>query len=105
MRSNITARGGDVTVEYSQNNFGVTRIRIRDTGSGLTQDQLDKLFQPFNRLGRESGSEEGTGIGLVVTKKLVEFMGGEIGVESVVAAGSTFWIDLPSVEQPQLPDQ
>ena len=96
---------GDVTVEYSQNNFGVTRISIHDTGSGLTQDQLDKLFQPFNRLGRETGSEEGTGIGLVVTKKLVEFMGGEIGVESVVAVGSTFWIDLPSAERPQITDQ
>jgi signal transduction histidine kinase len=92
-------------VEYSQNNSGVTRISIHDTGSGLTQDQLDKLFQPFNRLGRESGSEEGTGIGLVVTKKLVEFMGGEIGVESVVAAGSTFWIALPSAERPQIKDQ
>ena len=97
--------GGDVTVEYSQNTSGVTRISIHDTGSGLTQDQLDKLFQPFNRLGRESGSEEGTGIGLVVTKKLVEFMGGEIGVESVVAAGSTFWIALPSAERPQIKDQ
>lgn len=91
---------GDVTVEYSQNNFGMTHISIRDTGSGLTQDQLDKLFQPFNRLGRETGSEEGTGIGLVVTKKLVEFMGGEIGVESVVGVGSTFWVDLPSAELP-----
>jgi signal transduction histidine kinase len=92
--------GGDVTVEYSQNASGVTRISIHDTGFGLSQDQLDKLFQPFNRLGRETGSEEGTGIGLVVTKKLVEFMGGKIGVESVVSAGSTFWVDLPSAEPP-----
>ena len=61
---------------------------------------LDKLFQPFNRLGRETGSEEGTSIGLVVTKKLVEFMGGKIGVESVVSAGSTFWVDLPSAKPP-----
>lgn len=89
---------GNVTVEYFQNDSGMTRISIRDTGVGLTQEQIDKLFQPFNRLGREAGSEEGTGIGLVVTKKLVEFMGGEIGVESSVAAGSTFWIDLPSAE-------
>lgn len=64
----------------------MTRIGIHDTGFGLNQDQLDKLFQPFNRLGRERGSEEGTGIGLVVTKKLVELMGGEIRVESVVSA-------------------
>ena len=87
---------GIVTVEYSQNGPRVIRIRIHDTGHGLTRDQIDTLFQPFNRLGRETGSEEGTGIGLVVTKKLVEFMGGEIGVESVAGIGSTFWIDLPS---------
>lgn len=91
---------GDVTVEYSQIDSGMTRISIHDTGFGLSQDQLDKLFQPFNRLGRETGSEEGTGIGLVVTKKLVELMGGEIGVESVVSAGSTFWVDLPSAKPP-----
>jgi len=91
---------GDVTFEYSQIGSGITRISIHDTGFGLSQDQLDKLFQPFNRLGRETGSEEGTGIGLVVTKKLVELMGGEIGVESVVSAGSTFWADLPSAEPP-----
>ena len=91
---------GDVTVEYSQIDSGMTRISIHDTGFGLSQDQLDKLFQPFNRLGRETGSEEGTGIGLVVTKKLVELMGGKIGVESVVSAGSTFWVDLPSAKPP-----
>ncbi|PTR17429.1 signal transduction histidine kinase [Nitrosospira sp. Nsp2] len=93
--------GGNVTVEYSQNESGMTRISIRDTGPGLTQEQISKLFNPFNRLGREAGSEEGTGIGLVVTKKLIEFMGGEIGVESSVAVGSTFWIDVPSAEPPQ----
>jgi signal transduction histidine kinase len=93
---------GNVTVEYSQNDGQVTRISIHDTGFGLTQEQLDKLFQPFNRLGRETGAEEGTGIGLVVTKKLVEFMGGEIGVKSVVGVGSTFWIDLPSADRQQI---
>jgi signal transduction histidine kinase len=91
---------GNVTIEYSQNDLGVTRISIHDSGFGLAQDQLDKLFQPFNRLGRETGAEEGTGIGLVVTKKLVEFMGGEIGVKSVVGVGSTFWVDLPSADPP-----
>jgi signal transduction histidine kinase len=93
--------GGNVTVEYLQNDSAMIRISIRDTGLGLTQEQIDKLFQPFNRLGRETGSEEGTGIGLVVTKKLVEFMGGEIGVESSATVGSTFWVDLPSAEPPR----
>jgi signal transduction histidine kinase len=93
--------GGNVTVEYFQNDSGMTRISIQDTGLGLTQEQIDKLFQPFNRLGRETGSEEGTGIGLVVTKKLVEFMGGEIGVESSATVGSTFWVDLASAEPPR----
>ncbi len=60
------------------------RISVRDTGAGLAPEQLAQLFQPFNRLGKEAGTEEGTGIGLVVTKRLVELMGGTIGVESTV---------------------
>ncbi len=59
---------------------GLIRISIRDTGAGLAPEQLAQLFQPFNRLGQEAGAEEGTGIGLVVTKRLVELMGGTIGV-------------------------
>ena len=58
------------------------RISVRDTGAGLPPEKLAQLFQPFNRLGQEAGAEEGTGIGLVVTKRLVELMGGAIGVES-----------------------
>ena len=58
------------------------RIRIKDSGAGLPPEKLAQLFQPFNRLGQETGVEEGTGIGLVVTKQLVELMGGSIGVES-----------------------
>jgi signal transduction histidine kinase len=60
---------------------------------------VEQLFQPFNRLGQEAGGAEGTGIGLVVTKQLVELMGGVIGVHSECGAGSTFWFELPlSVE-------
>ena len=70
------------------------RISIKDTGIGLTPEKLSQLFQPFNRLGQESGTEEGTGIGLMVTKQLVELMGGKIGVESTVGVGSEFWIEL-----------
>ncbi|MDO8291497.1 MAG: ATP-binding protein [Gallionella sp.] len=70
------------------------RISIKDSGAGLPPEKLVQLFQPFNRLGQETGSEEGTGIGLVVTKQLVELMGGTIGMESTVGVGSEFWIEL-----------
>jgi PAS domain S-box-containing protein len=70
------------------------RISVRDTGAGLSPEMLTQLFQSFNRLGRESTAEEGTGIGLVMSKRLVELMGGVIGVESTVGAGSVFWFDL-----------
>ncbi len=70
------------------------RLAVQDTGMGLRPDQLDALFQPFNRLGQENGSEEGTGIGLVVTRRLVELMGGTISVTSSAGVGSVFSIEL-----------
>ena len=70
------------------------RICVEDTGKGLSQDKIEQLFQPFNRLGQEAHTEQGTGIGLVMTKRLVELMGGIIGVESVVGQGSMFWIEM-----------
>ncbi|MHB1145774.1 MAG: PAS domain S-box protein [Thiobacillus sp.] len=78
------------------------RISIKDSGAGLPPEKLAQLFQPFNRLGQETGTEEGTGIGLVVTKQLVELMGGTIGVESTVGVGSEFWIELIRDVMPQL---
>lgn len=78
------------------------RISIQDTGVGLTPQQLTQLFQPFNRLGKESGPEEGTGIGLVVAKRLVELMGGTIGVESAAGVGSVFWIEFKLTTAPAL---
>ena len=94
--------GGTVEVVCTMSATRLTRISVNDTGSGLTAEKLAQLFQPFNRLGQESGSEEGTGIGLVVSKRLVELMGGEIGVESTVGTGSAFWIDLHAALAPRL---
>jgi len=98
--------GGAVVVECSSPTPGLIRINIRDTGAGLAPEQLMQLFQSFNRLGQETGAEEGTGIGLVVSKRLVELMGGRIGVDSSVGVGSTFWIELPraSAAPPDAPD-
>jgi PAS domain S-box-containing protein len=79
-----------------------TRISVTDNGLGLAPDMLAQLFQPFNRLGQESSGEEGTGIGLVMSKLLVEMMGGAIGVESSVGAGSVFWFELASAAAPEL---
>ena len=76
------------------------RIAVRDTGRGIPPPQLSLLFQPFERLGAEQSAVEGTGLGLAVSKGLVEAMDGAIGVESCVGEGSTFWIELPAVEAP-----
>jgi CheY-like chemotaxis protein len=94
--------GGTVEVICAMNATERTRISVRDTGNGLPPEKLSQLFQPFNRLGQESGSEEGTGIGLVVSKRLVELMGGDIGAESTVGVGSVFWIELHSTHAPRL---
>ncbi|HXF17229.1 MAG TPA: ATP-binding protein [Burkholderiales bacterium] len=93
--------GGSVSVEYSLSQDSV-RINVRDTGVGLAPEQLSQLFQPFNRLGKERSTIEGTGIGLVVTKRLVELMGGTIGADSTVGVGSVFWIEMAVTVAPQL---
>jgi PAS domain S-box-containing protein len=94
--------GGTVEVTWAMSATQRLRIAVHDTGNGLTPENLAQLFQPFNRLGQESGSEEGTGIGLVVSKRLVELMGGEIGAESTIGVGSVFWIELHSARAPRL---
>ena len=94
--------GGSVVVESAPSPPNRIRVSIRDTGVGLAPEMLAQLFQPFNRLGQEASTEEGTGIGLVVTKRLVELMGGVIGVESDVGVGSVFWIELDSASAPAL---
>jgi signal transduction histidine kinase/AmiR/NasT family two-component response regulator len=85
---------GTVVVDCITNAPGRVRISVKDTGEGLAPDKQTQLFQPFNRLGQETNAEEGTGIGLVVCKRLVELMGGVIGVESTIGEGSVFWIEL-----------
>jgi PAS domain S-box-containing protein len=95
---------GSVAVECSANPAsGRIRITVTDTGAGLPPEKLAQLFQPFNRLGQEANGEEGTGIGLVVSKRLVELMDGVIGVESSIGTGSTFWVELPSTAPLTLP--
>ena len=85
---------GAIVVDWEPGSAGRVRISVRDTGMGLNSTQVQALFQPFNRLGQEAGKEEGTGIGLVVTKRLVELMGGTIGASSTAGIGSVFWIEL-----------
>jgi CheY-like chemotaxis protein len=94
---------GMVDVTCNESTLGRIRVSIRDTGAGLPPEKLEHLFKPFNRLGQEVGGEEGTGIGLVVAKRLVELMGGTIGVQSTVGVGSVFWFELTSVAAPHLP--
>ena len=93
--------GGSVKVVCRQHGDKV-RTSVTDSGAGLNAEQMSQLFQPFNRLGQESSTEEGTGIGLVVTKQLVELMGGTIGVDSTVGLGTTFWVEFKASRAPEL---
>ena len=92
---------GAVVVSCSATTAGRIRICVEDTGAGLTPEKLAHLFQPFNRLGQELNVGEGTGIGLVVSKKLIELMQGEIGVESTIGKGSVFWFEMNQTAEPQ----
>ncbi len=85
---------GVVVIDAATVEADYLRISVQDTGMGLQAEQVLGLFQPFNRLGQENGAEEGTGIGLVLTKRLVELMGGKIGVNSTPGMGTVFWVEL-----------
>jgi PAS domain S-box-containing protein len=93
--------GGTVDVKCANDIPGRIRICVEDSGEGLNAEKIAQLFQPFNRLGQEANVEEGTGIGLVVAKRLIEWMGGAIGVESVVGKGSVFWIEMNLTDDPR----
>ena len=87
--------GGSVRIDVRPQGSDRLRIEVSDTGHGIPADKLAQLFQPFNRLDAENSEIEGTGIGLIITRRLVEMMGGAVDVQSTVGVGSTFWIDLP----------
>ncbi len=93
---------GAVIVDCTMSASGRIRISVADTGAGLPPEKLAQLFQPFNRLGQEAGGVAGTGIGLVVTKRLAELMDGVLGVESKVGEGSVFWCELIASAAPRL---
>src|SRR5262249_58416648 len=87
--------GGLVALTVSQPDAGHVRVTVADTGIGIPADKQAKLFQPFQRAGQETGSIEGTGIGLVITKRLAELMCGAVGFRSTAWEGSDFWVDMP----------
>ena len=93
--------GGSVAItnEVVENNF--LRFKIRDTGRGIAPANVDKIFEPFERVGHEKSDIEGTGIGLTITKRIVEAMGGAVGFSSELGIGSIFWFDLPLATQPR----
>jgi signal transduction histidine kinase/CheY-like chemotaxis protein len=91
---------GQVTVACRDDGTDRLRISVSDTGPGIPATFQSRLFTPFDRLGAEAHGIEGTGLGLALSKRLVEAMGGLIGLESVEGRGSTFWVDLPEARSP-----
>ncbi len=96
---------GHVYVECQKEEGGNVRILVRDTGMGISDDKLDRLFTPFDRLDAERETTiPGTGLGLTVSKALVEAMGGEIGVHSGPGGGTEFWLTFPAANAPEISD-
>jgi PAS domain S-box-containing protein len=95
-----TERGSVTLSAQERSETKTLRLEVHDTGPGLSESDLERLFTPFDRLGAEGRGIEGTGIGLALSKRLVEAMGGEIGVESVPGEGSNFWVEFSLVASP-----
>jgi PAS domain S-box-containing protein len=95
--------GGRVGVSVETPSPGLVRISVSDTGNGIRTEDIDRVFEPFDRLGAESTGVEGTGVGLTLSKYLVERMGGAIEVDSQLGEGTTFTVDLPTAEPPEIP--
>jgi CheY-like chemotaxis protein len=95
--------GGSVHISSRAGAAGQVLLEVRDTGLGMTETQMASLFQPYNRLGREQSPIEGTGIGLVISRRLTELMGGTMEVASSAGNGSTFTLTLPAANQPARP--
>jgi len=91
---------GKVTVSYGASKSGTIRIRVNDNGPGIPKQKLSRLFTPFDRLGAEQSTIEGTGLGLALSQRLMKAMQGSIGVNSTVGEGSTFWVELPRAASP-----
>jgi signal transduction histidine kinase len=98
--------GGNVWISCHAVSNDRVRINVKDTGFGLTGEQITQLFQPFGRVGTQAHGIEGTGIGLAITKELIELMGGSVGIDSELGKGSTFWLELDCVppDESAVPD-
>jgi signal transduction histidine kinase len=87
--------GGRVAISAERTSENKVRVTVADTGPGIPREKQAQIFEPFNRLGLEGSTTDGAGIGLTISKQLVEQMEGRIGFESEIGRGSRFWIELP----------